>query len=66
MAAILFGVLLTFNIVEAAGPQLNRDLSFGIVGTDVLSLQQFLNGNGYTVAPAVRVRPAMKPRITVF
>ncbi len=50
MAAILFGVLLTFNIVEAAGPQLNRDLSFGIVGTDVLSLQQFLNGNGYTVA----------------
>lgn len=50
MAAALFGVLLTFNTADAAGLQLGRDLSFGIVGNDVLSLQQFLNANGYTVA----------------
>jgi len=38
------------NIAMASGPQLSRDLSFGMTGADVQALQQFLNTNGYTVA----------------
>ena len=50
MAVVLLGVILIFGTAQAAGLQLGRDLSQGISGADVLSLQQFLNANGYNVA----------------
>lgn len=51
---ILVCSFLIVSQVQAAVlvPNITRDLSVGVTGADVKSLQQFLNNNGYTIAPS--------------
>jgi len=52
-SVIILGFVFAINANAAVNvPQITRDLVFGSIGTDVKSLQQFLNDNGYAVAPS--------------
>ncbi|MFA5072178.1 MAG: peptidoglycan-binding domain-containing protein [Candidatus Pacearchaeota archaeon] len=50
-SVIVLGLVFAIN-AEAAVPQITRDLTLGSTGDDVKSLQQYLNDNGYSVAPS--------------